>query len=102
MYLNLWQNSGGHPEMLVFCKFLKILMVSDKTIHKAFRIHKMLLENPFREISIFTIYQNYTLDLMCDLQPSKASSQGGGGGGGGGKYGIHIKECINSEAQMLF
>ena len=25
-----------------FCKFLKILMVSDKTIYKAFRIHKSL------------------------------------------------------------
>ena len=27
---------------LSFCKFLKILMVSDKTIHEAFRIHKTL------------------------------------------------------------
>ena len=29
--------SGGIPKNLVLCNFLKILMVSDKTIHKAFR-----------------------------------------------------------------
>ena len=27
------------------CNFLKILMVSDKTIHKAFRIHKTVTES---------------------------------------------------------
>ena len=38
-------------------KFLKILMVSDKTIHKAFRIHKTIKQNPY-EIFFFLI--NYT------------------------------------------
>ena len=28
----------GHPRNFCVCTFLKILMVSDKTIHKAFRI----------------------------------------------------------------
>ena len=38
---------GGIPKMLVFCNFLQILMVSDKMIHKAFRIHKTYLkQNP--------------------------------------------------------
>ena len=32
----------GHPEsvFLCVCKFLKMYMFSDKTVHKAFRIHK--------------------------------------------------------------
>ena len=32
----------GIPKMLVLCNFLKIFMVSDKTIHKAFRTHTTL------------------------------------------------------------
>ena len=32
----------GILKMIVFCNFLEILMVSDKLIHKAFRIHKTL------------------------------------------------------------
>ena len=32
----------GIPKMLVLCNFHKILMVSDKTIHKAFRTHATL------------------------------------------------------------
>ena len=51
---------GGIPKMLVLCSFLKILMVSDEMIHRAFRTHK---QNPLEEILIFTIYQNYTLAL---------------------------------------
>ena len=46
MYINLWQNFRGHPDNVkcIFfgCKFLKILLVSDKTIPKVFRIHKTL------------------------------------------------------------
>ena len=39
-------------------------MVSDKTIFKAFRIHKTLYkQNLFETFFIFTIYQNYTLAL---------------------------------------
>ena len=34
---------GGIPKIsFFFFKFLKLFMVSDKTIHKAFRIHKTL------------------------------------------------------------
>ena len=34
MYINLWQNFRGHPKNVIFfCNFLKISMVSDKTIH---------------------------------------------------------------------
>ena len=44
------------------CKFLIILMVSDKTIQKAFRINKTLFKyNPIENFSSFTIYPNYTL-----------------------------------------
>ena len=42
------------------CKFLKILMVSDKTIHEAFRIHKTLQTKPISDFLFFTSYQNYT------------------------------------------
>ena len=33
---------GGIPKMLVLCNFLKILMVSDKIIQKAFRTRAIL------------------------------------------------------------
>ena len=44
---------------LVFCKLFKILMVSNKTIHKTFRINKTLIrQNPLRKgkalFSLFT------------------------------------------------
>ena len=38
-------------------------MVSDKTIYKAFRTHKLYKQNS-EKFFIFTIYQNYTLALM--------------------------------------
>ena len=54
---------GGIPKMLVLCNFLKILMVSDKMLHKAFRTHTTLnKQNPLEKSFIF-IYQNYTLAL---------------------------------------
>ena len=44
---------------------LKILMVSNKTIHKALRTEciKPYERNPLGNISIFIISQNYTLAL---------------------------------------
>ena len=55
MYINLWSIFfffffffGGHPENVSFVQFSKILLVSDKTIHKAFRIHKNLYTIPIR------------------------------------------------------
>ena len=43
LYINIWQNSPGPPEKnLVSCKLLKIWMISDRTVHKAFRIHNIL------------------------------------------------------------
>ena len=33
---------GGIPKLLVSCNFLQILMVSDKTIHRAFSTHTSL------------------------------------------------------------
>ena len=33
---------GGIPKMLVLCNFLKILLVSDKIIHRGFRTHATL------------------------------------------------------------
>ena len=43
--------------------FLKTLMVSDKTIHKAFRIHEIPETNPFRENSNSHYVPNYALAL---------------------------------------
>ena len=39
IHVTLWLNFRGHPENVSFMKFLKIWMVSDKMIHKAFRTH---------------------------------------------------------------
>ena len=42
MYINM-KTFQGILKMLAFCNdVLKILMVSDKQIHKAFRIHKTI------------------------------------------------------------
>ena len=49
---------GTHPE-----NFLQILMVWDKTMHKAFRTHKTLQTKQFFFFFTFPIYQNYTLVL---------------------------------------
>ena len=59
MYITLWYNFRGHPENYSFMQFLKILIVSDKMIHRAFRTHIQLYkQNPLEKIFIFTIYQN--------------------------------------------
>ena len=45
---------SGHSEnVIVLCNFLKILMVSGKMIHRAFRTHKTLYPKPIREIFHF-------------------------------------------------
>ena len=51
MYINLI----FFPKKNIFCccNFLKILMVSDKTIHKAFRIHETISTKPVREFSLY-------------------------------------------------
>ena len=54
MYINIHGKIlGGIPEMFVLCRFLKILMVSDKTIHKAFKNHKTLFIINFNPLDIF-------------------------------------------------
>ena len=53
---------GASPKMLVLCNFIRKLMVSDKTIHRAFRTHTTLRkQNPLDKLLIFTIYQNLHL-----------------------------------------
>ena len=49
------------------CNFLKILMVSDKTIHNAFRIHKILSTKPIKEIS-FSLFTKSIPWLWYELQ----------------------------------
>ena len=50
----------------IFLNFLKILMVSDKPIHKHFRIHESQ-SKPITKFVIFTIYRSYTLALTCEI-----------------------------------
>ena len=66
VHISMVEFSGGIPKNLVLCNFFRILMVSDKMIHRAFRTHTTLFKQNQSEIffsSIFTIYQNYTLAL---------------------------------------
>ena len=49
MYINIGKHFRGHPEKIVLWNFLKILMVSDEMIHRAFRTHTTLLIKPIRE-----------------------------------------------------
>ena len=46
---------------LSFCKFLKILMVSDKQFTRHLEFIKLFKQNPSEKFSVFIIYQNYTL-----------------------------------------
>ena len=47
-------------------------MVSDKTIHKAFRIHKTLKTQPTRDFFSFTIYM-YQNDTLVDFGEANVS-----------------------------
>ena len=62
---NSMERFSGHPENFTFMQFAqnpKILMVSGKTIHMAFRTHATLYrQNSLEKIFIFIIYQNLTL-----------------------------------------
>ena len=65
------QIKGGRiREVELYMYFLKIWVVSDKTIQRAFRIHTTLLnkQNPLEKMFIFTMYQNYTLALKFNLK----------------------------------
>ena len=44
-----------------------MLMVLDKTTHKAFRIHENYYKQSPLEIFYSTVYQNYTLALILDI-----------------------------------
>ena len=45
--------SRAYRKLLVLCNFLKMLMVSDKTVHRAFRSRRTLWTKPIREIFHF-------------------------------------------------
>ena len=51
--------------MLVLCNFLKVLMVSDEMIHRAFRTHATLQTKPIREI----FYIHYLPKLYIGFKP---------------------------------
>ena len=62
MYINLWYNSQGHPNIFI----LQISQNIDgfrQTIHKAFTIPKTKKQNPLKNSFILTICQNHTLAL---------------------------------------
>ena len=63
MYITLVLKNWGIPKMLVLCNFLKILMVSDNSIHNDCRTVQLYEQNPLEKFIIFTVYQNYTLAL---------------------------------------
>ena len=53
---------GGSLKKSCFGKFLKVLLVSHKTIHKAFRIKKTLhKQNPLLEMFLFSIFTTTTV-----------------------------------------
>ena len=45
--------------------FLKMLMVSDNMIHRAFEFMQLYKQNSLEKFFIFTIYKNYTLALKA-------------------------------------
>ena len=52
------------PRNVSLCNFLKILMVSDKMIHKAFRTHTTRKTKPISEIFAFSL-------IIQRCQPSR-------------------------------
>ena len=68
MYINIWQIFWGTVSQNVrfFLNFLKILMVLNKTINRAFRIQefiKLYKQNALKKFLIFTVSLNKTLAL---------------------------------------
>ena len=56
---------SGVPWIFFVCKFLKVLIISNKTIHMAFRIHNIVQVKLIRKRFYFTIYPNYALALSA-------------------------------------
>ena len=59
---------GASQKCYFFCNFLKILMVSDKAIHKAFRTHLTISKSDLIIFFFSLMYQNYTLALTWAMR----------------------------------
>ena len=58
--------SGNFPENVIFSNFLKIWMVLDKTIHRAFlEFIKLYKQNPLEKSFIFTIENTVPHYITC-------------------------------------
>ena len=62
-----WSNSRGHSQFYLCVHISHILMVSDKTIHKAFRIHKNLQTKPISKKNYFHYLWKLYFGFKCNL-----------------------------------
>ena len=58
---------GGILNTLILCNFLKTVMVSDKTIHKAFRTH-CINEIPFQFHYLPKLYIGFNFEVKGEVQ----------------------------------
>ena len=68
MYISLWENSRGHPDNISFMQFsTKIDGFEQKDSQGFENSYNSYEQYPLEKFFIFTIYQNYTLALMCQV-----------------------------------
>ena len=66
MYISLWENSRGHPDNVSFMQFsTKIDGFEQKDSQGFENSYNSYEQYPLEKFFIFTIYQNYTLALIC-------------------------------------
>ena len=66
MYISLWENSRGHPDNDSFMQFSTKIDGFEQKYSQGFEnSYNSHEQYPLEKIFIFTIYQNYTLALIC-------------------------------------
>ena len=66
MYISLWENSRGHPDNVSFMQFsTKIDGFEQKDSQGFENSYNSYEQYPLEKFLIFTIYQKYTLALLC-------------------------------------
>ena len=68
MYISLWDNSPGHPDIVSFMQFsMKIDGFEQKDSQGFENSYNSYEQYPLEKFFIFTIYQNYTLALIVQM-----------------------------------
>ena len=77
MYISLWENSRGHPDIDSFMQFSTKIDGFEQKYSQGFEnSYNSHEQYPLEKFFIFTIYQNYTLALRYSWSPLDSFSPG--------------------------